>query len=99
MDINQFHHYPGGVQWLDCEGDVPGLPTILGEFATTATDVWPDMSLQSQRVLDRLRLARDQGCSLALPWSFLARDRHTSWSPEVQLDIETFTREEPSHDL
>ncbi|MEQ1898012.1 MAG: hypothetical protein ABL971_11565 [Vicinamibacterales bacterium] len=96
MDIDQFHHYPGGARWLNCGEVAPGRPCIIGEFATTPADVWPDMPLQSQRVLDRLRLARDLTCPLAIPWSFLARDRHTDWSPEVERDIETFTGEEPS---
>jgi hypothetical protein len=40
-----------------------------------------------------LRLLRRQGYPLALPWSYLQRDRHSAWSQEVEQDIERFTRE------
>jgi hypothetical protein len=71
---------------------------VLGEFATAPDDVWPDLRLGDQQVLHRLRLARAQGCPLAMPWSFLGRDRHTVWSNEVERDIETFILEEQAED-
>jgi hypothetical protein len=92
-EINQFHHYPGGARALDRHVFDPGFPGIIGEFATAEGDVWPDLTTSAQRVLDRLRLARSRGYPLAIPWSFLARDRHTVWSAGVERDIDTFTRE------
>jgi len=90
-DITQIHHYPGATRWLDCDPLASGVPAVIGEFATSADDVWPDMPLGSQRVLDRLRLASEQGCPLAIPWSFLARDRHTEWTAQVERNIQLFT--------
>jgi hypothetical protein len=92
-EINQFHHYPDGGRALERHTFDPGFPGMIGEFATAATDVWPDLKSGNQSVLDRLRLARSQGYPLAIPWSFLARDRHTIWSPAVERDIEAFARE------
>jgi len=98
LEINQVHHYPGGARTLDCRAFDPGCPSVLGEFATAADDVWPDLTLDDQQVLHRLRLARAQGCPLAMPWSFLGRDRHTDWSNDVERDIATFTLEEQAED-
>jgi hypothetical protein len=92
-EINQFHHYPGGARALDSHAFDPGLPGIIGEFATAGTDEWPDLTGSDQSVLHRLRLARSHGYSLAILWSFLARDRHTIWSADVERDISTFTHE------
>lgn len=90
-DLSQLHHYPNGRTGLTGDIVTPGAPWILGEFATAERDVWPELPPERQRVLDRLRLARSEGCGLAIPWSFLGQDRHTSWSPDVERDIETFT--------
>ncbi len=98
-EINQFHHYPGGRRRLERHTFNPMFPGILGEFATADTDVWPDLPSEEQTVLRRLRLAEEQGYPLAIPWSFLARDRHTSWSPDVEAAISTFTLGVPSTTL
>jgi len=44
-----------------------------------------------QSVAHRLQLAAERGYPLAIPWSFLARDRHTAWSETVEEDIRSFT--------
>jgi hypothetical protein len=87
-EINQFHHYPGGARRLEPHGFENGFPTILGEFATAPSDVWPDLRADAQTVFDRLALAQRRGYDLALPWSFRAIDRHTLWS---DADIVRFT--------
>jgi len=92
-DINQFHHYTDGSRSLERNPFDPRHPGIIGEFATsTAEDTWPELLPRSQRVLERLKLAETQGYALALPWSFQAQDRHTSWTVEAENDIECFTR-------
>jgi hypothetical protein len=98
LEINQVHHYPGGARTLDCGAFGAGGPSILGEFATASGDVWPDLALDHQRVLHRLRLASSHGCPLALPWSFLGQDRHTAWSDEVERDINAFVLEAEEED-
>jgi hypothetical protein len=79
-EINQFHHYPGGTRRLDPHRFQGGCPTILGEFASAPNDIWPELSPTAQTVFDRLTLAANRGYPLAMPWSFRASDRHTSWS-------------------
>ena len=91
-EINQFHHYPAGATRLERHAFDPAWPGIIGEFATAATDVWPDLAPDGQTILNRLRLAEAHGYPLALPWSFTATDRHTSWTPAVEEDIRRFTR-------
>jgi len=92
-DINQFHHYTDGSRFLERNPFDPRYAGIVGEFATsTAEDTWPELRQRSQRVLERLKLAESQGYALALAWSFQAADRHTSWTPETENDIECFTR-------
>lgn len=98
-DVNQVHHYPGGRVTLRGHQGDRERPRILGEFATTSTDVWPDLRATGQRVLDRLRLADSRGYDLAIPWSFLSRDRHTTWSADVEEDIRAFARGERSEDV
>jgi hypothetical protein len=92
-EVNQFHHYPGGSATLDPHTFDPGYPGIIGEFATAATDIWPELIATGQTTLDRLKLARTRGYPLALLWSFLARDRHTTWSEAVEHDVRAFTGE------
>jgi len=92
-DVNQFHHYTNGSRPLAQNLFDPCNPTILGEFATsTAEDTWPELGQRSQRVLERLKLAESQGYALSLAWSFRAEDRHTSWTPQAENDIECFTQ-------
>jgi hypothetical protein len=88
-DVSQFHHYPGGATTLDRHEFDLG---IVGEFATAATDVWPDLIDSGQTVLNRLRLAQACGYSLAVPWAFRSQDRHTTWSSDVENDVREFTR-------
>ena len=92
-EVNQFHHYPDGARTLNRHTFDPRFPGIIGEFATAKTDVWPELPAGRQTLLERLRLARSRGYPLAIPWSFLAQDRHTTWSAEIERDIETFTHE------
>lgn len=91
-EINQFHHYPGGRKTLERHPFNPQYPGIVGEFASSTADIWPELKKKGQRVLNRLRQAEAQGYPLAIPWSFLAVDRHTSWSAEVEHDLECFTQ-------
>jgi hypothetical protein len=91
-EINQFHYYPDGRATLEPDDFDPRFPGILGEFATATTDIWPDLASDVQGVGDRLQLAAERGYPLALPWSFLAQDRHTVWSTAVEEDIRSFTR-------
>ena len=93
-EINQFHHYPDGRRLLERHPFAPSAPGIVGEFATAATDVWPGLPATGQTVLNRLQLADAHGYPAALPWSFTATDRHTSWSAAVEGDIATFTQAE-----
>jgi hypothetical protein len=87
--VSQFHHYPGGRATLDRHEFDLG---IIGEFATAAIDVWPDLIDQGQTVLNRLRLADACGYALAIPWAFRSQDRHTTWSSDVENDVRAFTR-------
>lgn len=90
-EINQFHHYPGGARPLTPHVFSPEFPGIVGEFATAATDVWPDLGRADQGVLARLRRIEALGYPLALPWAFRTHDTHTAWSLEVEQDIRKFT--------
>ena len=89
-DVNQFHHYPGGTRMLPPQLFDGPLAAIVGEFATAANDVWPELGIHGQSVLNRLRRAQMLGYPLAIAWSYLARDRHTSWSRAVERDVVTF---------
>jgi hypothetical protein len=88
-DINQFHHYPGGTRRLEPHAFDPGYPAVIGEFATASDDVWPEL-VGNQTLFDRLQFAEGQGYPLAIPWSFLATDRHTRWSSDTERDLERF---------
>jgi hypothetical protein len=90
-EINQFHYYPDGRATLEPHRFDPQFPGILGEFATASTDRWPDLAPDAQAVADRLQLTAGRGYPLALPWSFLATDRHTAWTAAVEQDIRSFT--------
>ena len=90
-EINQFHYYPNRRVGLEEHRFDPRFPGIVGEFATAETDVWPELNDDGQTVADRLRLVADRGYSLAIPWSFLAHDRHTAWTEAVEEDIRSFT--------
>ncbi len=91
-EINQFHHYPGGRRTLERSGFDPSYPGIVGEFATSPNDIWPELRETGQRVLNRLRRADAQGYPLAIPWSFRGQDEHTSWTADVERDYECFTQ-------
>jgi hypothetical protein len=93
-DVNQFHHYPNGGTRLQQHSFDPRYPGILGEFATAPGDAWPELFGVGQTVLNRLRVAGARGYPLALPWSFLASDRHTNWSGSVEDDLRAFTAEQ-----
>jgi len=90
VEINQFHHYPAGRRVLERHTFDSRFPGIIGEFATATTDRWPELASTGQSVLNRLRLADAHGYPLAIPWSFLARDRHTSWSSAVEREVASF---------
>src|SRR5262245_26185515 len=90
--IDQFHYYPDGRSLLASHSLDAPVSRIIGEFATSTDDIWPDLAVRSQDVGHRLALAARRGYALALPWSFLAVDRHTSWSERVEWDIRTFTQ-------
>jgi hypothetical protein len=97
-DINQFHHYTDGSRSLERNPFDRRYPGIIGEFATsTAEDTWPELRQRSQRILERLKLAKSQGYALALAWSFQAADRHTSWTIQAENDIECFTQGRNCH--
>ena len=97
-DINQFHHYTDGSRFLEPNPFDPRYPGIIGEFATsTAEDTWPELRQRSQRIFERLKLAKRQGYALALAWSLQAEDRHSSWTPQVENDIECFTQGRSCH--
>jgi len=97
-DVNQFHHYTNGSRLLERNPFDPRHPGIIGEFATsTAEDIWPELRQRSQRILERLKLAKSQGYVLALAWSFQAADRHTSWTLQAENDIECFTQGRNCH--
>jgi len=97
-DVNQFHHYTNGSRFLERNPFDPRHPGIIGEFATsTAEDIWPELRQRSQRILERLKLAKSQGYVLALAWSFQAADRHTSWTLQAENDIECFTQGRNCH--
>ena len=91
-EINQFHHYPDGVRKLGRHRSNARYPCIIGEFATAPTDTWPELTKSGQSVLNRLKLAAAKSYPLAIPWSFLAVDRHTLWSLTIQHDLESFTQ-------
>jgi len=91
-EINQFHHYPGGSSILGRNDFDPLYPGIVGEFASASGDIWPELPQSGQTVLNRLRQIEAQGYPLAIPWSFGTKDQHTSWTPEVERDIECYTQ-------
>jgi hypothetical protein len=91
-EINQFHHYPGGKKKLERSVFDPQYPGIVGEFASAPSDRWPELQENDQSVLNRLRLADAQGYPLAIPWSFLATDDHTSWTSDTERNVECFTQ-------
>jgi len=91
-EMNQFHHYPGGARTLARHTFDDDRPAIIGELATASTDAWPELPDWGQTLLNRLRMAADQGYPLAIPWSFLATDRHTAWSADAERDLECFTQ-------
>jgi hypothetical protein len=91
-EINQFHYYPDGRARLEQHAFDPRFPGIIGEFATDTGDVWPDLTSDLQGVGHRLKLASELGYPLAIPWSFLAEDRHTAWSASVEDAVRTFMR-------
>ena len=93
VDVNQFHHYPGGTRMLPPQLFDGQLAAIVGEFATAANDVWPELGIHGQSVLNRLRRAQALGYPLTIAWSFLARDRRTSWSRAVERDVVAFARQ------
>jgi hypothetical protein len=70
----------------------PQYPGIVGEFASAPSDRWPELQENDQSVLNRLRLADAQGYPLAIPWSFLATDDHTSWTSDTERNVECFTQ-------
>ncbi len=90
-DLNQFHHYPGGTRILPPQAFDASAPAIVGEFATATNDIWPELGLDRQSVLDRLRRAQRQRYPVAIPWSFRATDAHTAWSSSVEQDVIEFT--------
>jgi hypothetical protein len=90
-EINQFHHYPEGRRALGVHPFDERFPGIIGECATAETDIWPELRASGQAVLNRLRLAEQQQYPLTLLWSFLQRDRHSAWSPDVEQQIRSFT--------
>jgi hypothetical protein len=92
VEINQFHYYPNGCASLERHASDQRFPGIIGEFATSTADVWPDLTSDRQGMAHRLRLVEKQGYSLAIPWSFLAADRHSAWSAAVERDIRSFTQ-------
>lgn len=92
VDFNQFHHYPGGVTKLEKQSFDPKFPGIIGEFATSTNDVWPELKDRGQSVLNRLKLADRLGYPLAMAWSFRQKDPATAWSSQVEVDIECFTQ-------
>ena len=89
-EINQFHHYPNGARALERHVFDPRAPGIVGEFATAATDRWPELPRDRQTVLDRLQIASSRGYPLAVPWSYRGVDRHTAWTAEVERDLMAF---------
>src|SRR5258708_37588718 len=66
-DINQFHHYTDGSRSLERSPFDPRSPGIIGEFATsTAEDTLPELRQRSQRILERLKLAK--ASAMPSPW-------------------------------
>src|SRR5262245_10397655 len=88
------HYYPEGRTRLPSHPFDAHVPRIIGEFATSTDDRWPDLPRASQGVVHRLELISQRGYPLAMPWSFLAVDRHTAWSDAVEEDIRAFTQRE-----
>jgi hypothetical protein len=93
-DIDQFHHYAAGRRRLPRHAFDPQSPCVIGEFSTSTSDAWPELRKSGQTVLGRLQLAEAQGYPLAIPWSFLAADPHSSW-PEAEAALERFARLRP----
>lgn len=91
-EINQFHYYPAGRAGLQRHGFDPRFPAIIGEFATSTADVWPDLARDFQGIGHRLSLVEERGYPLAIPWAFLSQDRHTAWSAAVEQEVRAFTQ-------
>ena len=47
-ELNQFHHYPNGVHRLTPHAFDPRFPGIIGEFATAASDRWPELPIKAR---------------------------------------------------
>ena len=92
-EINQFHHYPDKMRRLGQHVFDPRFPAIIGEFATAETDIWPELG-NNQSVLARLKRIAGLGYPMALPWSYLQRDRHTTWTANVEHQLRTFRDEQ-----
>src|SRR6185436_1632801 len=47
-EINQFHYYPNGRTRLAPHAFDRRFPGIIGEFATSTADIWPDLTTPAQ---------------------------------------------------
>jgi hypothetical protein len=92
-EINQFHHYASNVRRLGPHVFDPQFPAIVGEFATAETDIWPELG-SNQSVLARLKRIAGLGYPMALPWSYLQRDTHTTWTTIVEHHLRVFRDEQ-----
>lgn len=79
-DYNQFHHYViCDKRQLPSNKFDKRWPGIVGEFASSLNnDHWAELS-DNQTVCDRLKQIEKMGYPLALIWSAIANDNHTSW--------------------
>jgi hypothetical protein len=91
--LPQHHYYPGPQDYLEAlEGS-----TILGEFSTRQQEgddnpharSWPELPPGRQSLSDRLTLAAERGYSLALPWSYRARDAASGPWEETRAALES----------
>ncbi len=57
------------------------------------TDIWPELG-SNQSVLARLKRIAGLGYPMALPWSYLQRDTHTTWTTIVEHHLRVFRDEQ-----
>ena len=84
LGLQQIHYYAQGGAALPPARGVCDGPCLVGEFATSPDQPWPDGARTLEQRVQRLR---DAGYAGALLWSLRARDSATRWTPVEQAQI------------
>jgi hypothetical protein len=93
VDYAQYHYYgrPSAVPSASGAWEM-----MCGEFASRPSGrdnhLWDDLG-SDQSVLHRLCHLQERGHAMGLVWSRYARDEATTWSTQVEQDIDDFTHD------